>query len=145
MKAIRTAADLRSVSNSLPKPYIQRLVADFSMLQRALADGESLDEFSLQDHGYLVILENGDDVRDLSEVGLNPEDEGLLGSMPEYVETLSLGDNLQVYKIAVLYDNDYMMFFYSQVGIHDEEVEEWLREQAVPELKSSTDSSTVPF
>lgn len=72
MKAIRTVADLRSVSNRLPKPYIRRFVADFSMLHRALADGESLDDFSLQDHGYLVILEHGDDVRDLSEVGLNP-------------------------------------------------------------------------
>ncbi|BFH59470.1 hypothetical protein [Paenibacillus azoreducens] len=43
-------------------------------------------EFCLGSHGYIVVLETGDNVRNLSNVGLNPEDGGILGSHPEYVE-----------------------------------------------------------
>ncbi|MDQ0048450.1 hypothetical protein J2T18_002750 [Paenibacillus polymyxa] len=71
----------------------------------------------------------GDNLYDLECVGLNREDCGLLGSMPEYVETLQL-DDMTVYKIAVMYTNDFIMTFFTQKGIHAEEIEQWLNEQA---------------
>ncbi|WDH82642.1 MULTISPECIES: hypothetical protein [Paenibacillus] len=62
-------------------------------------------------YGYIVILEAGDNLYDLECVGLNREDCGLLGSMPEYVETLQLGD-MTVYSIVVMYTNDFIMTFF---------------------------------
>ncbi|WP_127596122.1 hypothetical protein [Paenibacillus lautus] len=73
--------------------------------------------------GYIVVLESGDNVRDLGNVGLNRESGGLLGSCPEYVEPLDLGEGLHSYKVAVLYDNEYLMTFFTLAGAHDEEVE----------------------
>ncbi len=81
-------------------------------------------------HGYIVVLEAGDNIRDLGNVGLNRENCGLLGSCPVYVERFNVGEGLQAYKVAVLYDNDYLMTFFTQAGAHDEEVEQWLKDQA---------------
>ncbi|WP_179090420.1 hypothetical protein [Paenibacillus sp. FSL R7-0337] len=46
------------------------------------------------------------------------------------MELLNAGEGLHAYKIAVLYDNDYLMTFFTQARAHDEEVEQWLKEQA---------------
>ncbi|MDQ0060740.1 hypothetical protein [Paenibacillus harenae] len=52
--------------------------------------------------GYVVVLEAGDNVRDLGNVGLNRKGGGLLGSFPEYVELLDVGGGLQAHKVTVL-------------------------------------------
>ena len=96
----------------------------------AVEHDEAESGFRLGRNGYIVVLEAGDNVRDLSNVGLNREDGGLLGSCPEYAELLDIGEGLQEYKIAVMYDNDYLMTFFTQTGAHDEEVEQWLKDQA---------------
>jgi hypothetical protein len=92
-------------------------------------EGEAESQFCLGENGYIVLLEAGDNVHDLGNVGLNHEDGGLLGSCPEYVELIDAGKGLQAYKVAVLYDNDYLMTFFTQAGAHDEEVEQWLKDR----------------
>ncbi|MBT2761257.1 hypothetical protein [Paenibacillus sp. ISL-20] len=89
---------------------------------RAELDEEEKIDFRLGRSGYIVVLEAGDNLRDLSNVGLEHESGGLLGSYPEYVETLDLGDCQKAYKVVLLYDNDYLMTFFTQAGAHDEEV-----------------------
>lgn len=42
-----------------------------------------MDEFSLKDCGIIIYIEDGDNVWDLEEIGLNPEDNELLRSAPE--------------------------------------------------------------
>jgi hypothetical protein len=118
-----------AAAEALPAVLID-LVEDYFLLLRDELEVELESEFCLGSHGYIVVLEAGDNVRDLSNVGLNREDGGLLGSCPEYVELLDVGGGLQAYKVAVLYDNDYLMTFFTQAGAHDEEVEQWLKEQA---------------
>jgi hypothetical protein len=54
-------------------------------------------EFCLGRNGYIVVLEAGDNVRDLGNVGLNRVVGELPGSCPEYVELLNLGEGLQAY------------------------------------------------
>ncbi|WP_218642158.1 hypothetical protein [Paenibacillus odorifer] len=106
-------------------PHIQIY---FNQLRDEIGDtGDRL--FVLDRYGYIVILEVGDNLYDLECVGLNRKDCGLLGSMPEYVETLQLGD-ITVYKIVVMYTNDFIITFFTQKGIHAEEIEQWLNEQA---------------
>ncbi|WP_189032843.1 hypothetical protein [Paenibacillus albidus] len=70
-------------------------------------------------YGYIVLFEAGDNVRDLGTVGLARDCGGLLCSCPEYVELLDIVEGLQAYKIAVLYDNDYLMTFFTQTGAHE--------------------------
>lgn len=130
MRTIKTQQDINTLQSVkfLPEAFLEHIDKYLRQLEAALANDEEV--FSLEHHGYIVLLEAGDNVRDLGNVGLGREDGGLLGCFPEYVELLDVGGGLQKYKIAVLYDNDYLMTFFTQAGAHDEEVEHWLKDQA---------------
>src|SRR5690554_3733862 len=67
-------------------------------------------EYSVEDTGFIVVLEAGDDVRDLSTVGLNPEDQGLIGVIPEWFETVNL-DGLTFCRFLVLYNDSFGVVF----------------------------------
>lgn len=131
MRTIKTEQDLKDLerANALPEALLTYFRKEFRMFQEAL-NGLVDQTFDLYEHGYIVLLEPGDNVRDLREVGLNWVDRGLLGSLPEYVHRMTLDDGTEVYRIGVLYDNDFMMLFYSIVGSHDDEVEAWLEMEA---------------
>lgn len=131
MRIVKTQQDLNVLrqAGAIPATLLVQIEDFFLQLRDELED-EVESEFRLGRSGYIVVLEAGDNVRDLGNIGLNREDGGLLGSFPEYVETLDIGEGLQAYKIAVLYDNDYLKTFFTQAGAHDEEVEQWLRDQA---------------
>ncbi len=149
MKTIIVQQDLEDIKkeNSFNPLYFQQIEIFYKLLVESLRAEVPAEDFSLEDSGYIVVLEEGDDVRDLSSVGLNPEDEGLLGSIPEYVEKYSAG-SIDYYKIVILYDNEYIMTFFSQVDIHDQEVEDWLAEHArESEIYANycDDSMDVPF
>ncbi|WP_236339944.1 hypothetical protein [Paenibacillus plantiphilus] len=108
-------------------------------------EAEDSNDFHLDGCGYIVVLEVGDNVRDLGNVGLNRENSGMLGSCPEYVELLNVDGGLQVYKMAVLYDNDYLMTFFTQAGAHDEKVEQWLNDQAESMPRKELRKKTCPY
>ncbi|OPY55798.1 MAG: hypothetical protein A4E55_02386 [Pelotomaculum sp. PtaU1.Bin035] len=146
MKTVKVLADIQMLrsSQALTEPLLDHLEEYFGELHSALGDGEPLQEFSLEEHGYFVILEPGDDARDLSEVGLNPQDGGLLGTGPEWVEVKNLHGGLRYYQAAVLYDNEFMMIFYSAVGQFDQETEEFLAENAGIDLNSGYPNMFTP-
>lgn len=131
MRIIKTKQDIVILRHAEALPTALHVyVEDFFNQFSVELNDEVESEFGLDRSGYIVVLEAGDNVRDLGNVGLNREDGGLRGSCPEYVELLDVGEGLQAYKVAVLYDNDYLMTFFTQTGVHDEEVEQWLKEQA---------------
>jgi hypothetical protein len=108
----------------LPAALLFQLEDYFNQL-RAEQEDEAKTDFRLGENGYIVLLEVGDNVHDLGN-----ESGGLMDSYPEYVELFDVGEGLHVYKVAVLFDNDYLMTFFTQAGAHDKEVEQWLRDQA---------------
>ncbi|QHW32239.1 hypothetical protein GZH47_16470 [Paenibacillus rhizovicinus] len=113
MKIIKTQHDLVVLrQGGALLTVLLDLIDDYFLLLRDELEEED-SEFRLDGHGYIVVLEVGDNVRDLDNVGLNRENGGLLGSYPEYVELLNVGEGLQAYKFVVLYDNDYMMTFFT--------------------------------
>lgn len=101
-------------ARALPLVLLEQIEDYFQQLKNELND-ESKSEFRLDGQGYIVVLEGGDNVRDLGIVGLNRKAGGLLGSYPEYVELLNMGEGIQAYKIAVLYDNDYLITFFTLI------------------------------
>lgn len=133
MRIIKTIHNIRELQkdNLLPQKYLKYIEKFFYQQYKVLADKETIENFSLEKYGYIVILESNDDVRDLRETGLNAQTGGLLGASPEYVELETLEDGTQIYKVAILYNNEYIMFFFSEVGQFDEEVESWLKEQVI--------------
>lgn len=103
MRIIKTQKDFDTLcrESALSAALLDQIEGYFQQLRDELED-EVESEFCLESHGYIVVLEVRDNVRDLGNVSLSREDGGLLGIRPEYVEMLDLGERLQAYKIAVL-------------------------------------------
>ncbi len=68
-------------------------------------------EFNLKEFGHMVVLEKSDNLRDLSEAGLN----NFFNSVPEAVEEIVM-PGFNVYQVSNIYNNDYMMIFYLPKG-----------------------------
>lgn len=97
----------------------------FRLLEEELANDEE-DAFRLDQHGPIVLLEAGENLRSLNVAGLNGAD---LRRAVEFVEPLALGD-VQAYRLAAVLDNDFVVTIFTVAGTHNEEEEEWLNEQA---------------
>ncbi|MBE9917808.1 hypothetical protein G8C92_27790 [Paenibacillus donghaensis] len=125
MRIFKTQQDFVTLrrTGAFPMTILDQIEGYFQQLKNELED-EDAGDFRLDRHGYIVVLEAGDNVRDLGEIGLNRENGGLPGSCPEYVELLDVDGGLQAYKVAVLYDNDYLMSFFTQAGAYDEDMEQ---------------------
>ena len=95
--------------------FYNRLIDDLAEM------GEGYD---YRDCGYVVVLEKGDNVRDLSVVGLNKEDSGLIGSIAEWVDKLHL-DGKGYYSGLVLHNDNFGVVFYTEIGCFDGEVDAW--------------------
>lgn len=129
MRIIKTMQDVRLISAGqvFSDTINSYLKEEFVGLKEAF-DFDGLDEaFTLDMYGYMVILEKGDNLRDLSVVGLDRETGGLLGSLPEYVDKVERQGECW-YKVVVVYTNEYAMAFYVPeiVAANDEELKTFL-------------------
>jgi hypothetical protein len=87
------------------------LEEEFRQLKEAF-DFNGVDEaFTLDLYGYMTVLEKGDNLFDLSTVGLDRKRGGLLGCLPEFVEKIER-DGQVWYKIVVVMTNEYAMAYY---------------------------------
>lgn len=153
MRIIKTFEDLELLKNTevLNEDYLKSIEDYFLQLFEALGrNGETLDQFRLGWlEGFVLVLEEGDNLRDLSLFGLNPEADGILGCSLEYVEEYRL-ESITFYQIGILMDNECMMTFFSEVGAHDEEIEDYLAEEAVDvddlsEMVDKPEDQELPF
>lgn len=131
MRTIKSLADVRCLQEAkvFSPSFLSYLEEEFLGLKEAF-DFDGLDEeFALDHYGYMVVLEKGDNLRDLSVVGLSREDEGLLGSLPEFVEKVERNGECW-YKVVVIYTNEYGMAFYvpAEAISDDNEIQNWLEE-----------------
>lgn len=71
MRIITTQQDLNMLRRAKALlPELLDLVEDYFNQQRVELEDEDRSEFRLDMHGYIVVLEAGDNVRDLGNVGL---------------------------------------------------------------------------
>ena len=126
MKIIRNQDDvcLLRQAKAITPDFAKHLTKFFDDLQ---ADLEELspNTYRLEDTGHVVLLEAGDNVRDLREMGLNHQEQGILGCIPEWFKTITL-DGVEYYRFLVLYNDSFGVVFFSAVGAFDHEVEAWL-------------------
>ena len=126
MRVIKNQDDVRLLkeAKAISQPFAKHLTKFFDDLQADLED-MSPNTYRLEDTGHVVLLEAGDNVRDLKEIGLNHQDQGILGCIPEWFETMTL-DDVEYYRFLVLYNDSFGVVFFSAVGAFDYEVEAWL-------------------
>ncbi|MGG0937278.1 hypothetical protein ABHN11_14440 [Brevibacillus centrosporus] len=123
MRTIKTMQDVRLIraAQVFSDTITSFLEEEFLGLKEAF-DFDGLDEeFALDHYGFMVVLEQGDNLRDLSVVGLERETGGLLGSLPEFVDKVVRQGECW-YKAVVIYTNEYAMAFYvPEIVVADDE------------------------
>jgi hypothetical protein len=127
MRVIKNQDDVRLMAQAeaIGPELAKHLTKFFDELQADLED-MSPNTYHLEDTGHVVLLEAGDNVRDLREMGLNHQEQGILGCIPEWFETITL-DGMEYYRFLVLYNDSFGVIFYSDVGAFDAEVEKWMQ------------------
>jgi hypothetical protein len=85
MREIKGSADVEALLESGVRPALVAVVA--KTLDDLLAAYADLDaEWDPDSEGYIVLLEPGDNIEDLPEVGLHPRHRGLVGIPKEYAQ-----------------------------------------------------------
>lgn len=126
MRVVKNQDDVRLLkeAKAIGHTFAKHLTKFFDDLQAELED-MSPNTYRLEDTGHVVLLEAGDNVRDLKEMGLNHQDQGILDCIPEWFETITL-DDVEYYRFLVLYNDSFGVVFFSAVGAFDHEIEAWL-------------------
>ena len=120
MKVLQTQNDIEilKANNTLPLELINTIEQEFLFLiEEDAADCDPL-LFRLPIQKAVILLEAGDDVL------------GTIGDTLhlEYIEKITEG-SIDYYRIAKRYDHDIKLIF-TLMGMHDQESEQWLNEQA---------------
>lgn len=120
MKWIQTLYDIEWLksTNLVPRSIIESIEQDFTALFEAEGGEVDMWAFRLSKQQAIILIETGDDV-----LGMVNDPFHL-----EYVERLEEG-RIEFYRIAKRIEYEFQLMF-TLVGIHDEETEQWLAENA---------------
>lgn len=131
MRIIKKLHDIELLKKgqAVSKEILEEMEEHFKNIYKNLGEPEGIDieEFSLRGCGIMVYLEAGDNITDLEEIGLNPEDDGLLGSVPEWIDEQIL-DDCTLITVCILYNNEYALSIFFKYDAFDSEIENWLNE-----------------
>ena len=143
MYIVREFRDLQTLEKSgkLSSGLVEHLTRKLRRLQQAVEPERELGEFSLEQHGFIGILEAGD--TSLQAIGLPASLEQI---MPEWVSRLPLGDELY-YILYVMADNDCVIQVYLPKPLVVGALEAWLEEQPLEEEEEDEEEASYaePF
>lgn len=131
MRIIKTIKDIELLkkASTVDKQVLYEIEKDFRDIYYNLEAGVILEEFSLVDTGIIILLEPGDNVSDLGEIGLDPEENGLLGAIPEFIDEQQLV-NCTLITACILCNNEYALNILFERGKFGDKVEKWISENS---------------
>lgn len=111
MKILLTIEDIEELAQNgtYDIAFINFLKREFENLQKHLYSGKLQKDFSLQCYSPMLLLEDGDGIKDLTETSMDKECRRLLNVIPEFAERLNVS-GLKVYKV-VFFNTDHTPTF----------------------------------
>lgn len=108
--------DRFKASGMYPAVFCDYLQSRFCELKKCLEEFfEDEGQFNLKEFGHMVVLQKIDNLRDLSQIGFNKEDNGVFGDIPEEVALIE-ASGFSVYEIQTAFNNDFMLQVYLPQG-----------------------------
>ena len=105
---IKTLKDLELLKkSSSSKNLLEYMTKYFQSLHKNLGEDIPLHNFDLEEHGWIVVIESSDDENDLTEIGLDEDNGGLITATFEYVNVITLPDGSEYYNMLVLANNEF--------------------------------------
>lgn len=131
MRIIKTLRDIELLKekSQINKEVLAEIEEYFKNIYNNIGkpEGRTINNFSLKDCGIIVYLEDGDNVWDLEEIGLNPEDNGLLGAIPEWIDEQPIGEDA-LESICIVCNNEYALSIFLLKNNLDNEVKKWIED-----------------
>lgn len=129
MRIVKTMKDIELLKGSLAvnEEIMKDIEEHFRHIYKNLGEEVTLEEFSLAEGGIIVLLEAGDNIADLEEIGLNAEDNGLLGAIPEWINEKVITEGTLIYACIVC-NNEYALSIFLKKEDFDQKVENWIDE-----------------
>jgi uncharacterized protein YlxP (DUF503 family) len=131
MRIIKTLRDIELLKkkSQINRKVLQEIEDYFNIVYNNIGrpEGKTIDEFSLKDCGIIVYIEDGDNVWDLEEIGLNPEDNGLLGAAPEWIDEQPIGED-KLESVCIVCNNEYALSIFLLKNNMDTEVKNWIED-----------------
>lgn len=131
MRIIKTMRDIELLKKAaiVDNQILYEIEKDFRNIYYNVDVGVILEEFSLVEIGLILLLEPGDNVSDLEEIGLDPEENGLLGAIPEFIDEQKLA-NCTLMTACILCNNEYALNIFFEKGKFGDKVEKWIVENS---------------
>lgn len=129
MRIIKTLRDIELLKekSQINREVLKEIEQYFKNVYNNIGktEGKTINEFSLKNCGIIVYIEDGDNIWDLEEIGLNPEDNGLLGAAPEWIDEQIIGkDKLE--NMCIVCNNEYALSIFLLKNNMDNEVKKWI-------------------
>lgn len=116
--------DITRSFSLLPDSAARFLLDFFNQLHKLLGQDRIDKPFRLSEHGYtLILFEPMELLPDIQFTGILKPD-----SHVEYAERIIL-DDVQLFKVCLMDDNEHIIFIFSVVGTQTEEIERWFASQ----------------
>lgn len=131
MLVINVLEDIKRLKNKfiISEGYIEVIESKFQEYYNQLSDEDtSIEEFSLEEHGEIIIFEEGDENINLLSLGIVSSEGVLTDSYPEGVELIK-ENNLEIYNLGYVRTNENCVTILIEKGITDNKTEEWLKNQ----------------
>lgn len=130
MQTIKMLCDIEKLKREsrLPESLVQFMEKTFCELHEAYESETDLALFSLKIHGPIYVLEAGQgETECLRQIGFHPDESQIAFGRPEWVERIDLED-YQIWRLAVMTDNDYLFQVILVANEFGPDVESWLEE-----------------
>lgn len=119
MKVFQTMADVQSLKEDerLPSFYVEEIYNQFLWTYESVAEGEAIDDFSLEPHACIYHFDDVTDLQMLVEFRENIE----------YVDQ-EVVEDIKYFRIGIMQDHE-MSVIYLLEGILPNKTERWLENQ----------------
>lgn len=132
MIVINVLEDIKKLKNRfiISEGYIEVIESKFQELYKRLSDENTpIEEFSLQEHGEIIIFEKEDEKKNLLNLGILPQNGKLIDTYPDGAQLIK-ENGLEIYDLLFVRTNENCINILVQKGVTDNKTEKWLKNQA---------------
>lgn len=117
MKTIKNITEIRSLKTTFPGAFVEYLEKYYLELMVTLKsyDDSPEEEFFMESYNEFIILEEGDSILSIPDIGVYESDGEIFGSF-EFVNKINIDNSpngsIQAYMGGILADNEFMILIF---------------------------------
>lgn len=127
MKVFVTWNELMELEEKLEKNIFSELKRYFIELMTEMLDEEDFESYDVSEVGKISVLESGDELAHLPDIGMTEETMTVLESIPEYVEPVRLSSGLW-YRVVIIFGDSGGVVIYVPDEMVTGDFEIWINE-----------------